>query len=161
MGSHSLSDPRIEPGSPALQADSLPSEPPGYKGLVKGTGLSSAAPSGSNWGRSTHACPQRSRGSSAGETLERRTLKWKESGRDYSRERIKPGARVLDPPGSRLGSIQGGYGCLQCYHYEYGHQICVYRLEGHRVFMLQPLDKPLRSLNFGVQEDCLHEHHVW
>ena len=93
--------------------------------------------------------------------MQRRTLKWKESGRDYSRERIKPGARVLDPPGSRLGSIQGGCGCLRCYHYVYGHQICVCRLEGHRVFMLQPLDKPLRSLNFGVQEDCLHEHHVW
>ena len=34
MGSHSLTpgdlpDPGIEPGSPALQADSLPSEPPG------------------------------------------------------------------------------------------------------------------------------------
>ena len=90
-----------------------------------------------------------------------RTLKWKESGWDYSRERIQPGAGALDPPGSRLGSIQGGCGCLRCYHYEYSHQICVYGLEGHRVFMLQPLDRPLGSLNFGIQQDWLHEQHVW
>ena len=30
-----LANPRIEPGTPALQADSLPSEPPGKKGAIK------------------------------------------------------------------------------------------------------------------------------
>ena len=41
MGCHSLlqgnlSNPRIKPGSPALQADSLPSEPPGKESVLTG-----------------------------------------------------------------------------------------------------------------------------
>ena len=34
-----LPDPGIEPGSPALQADSLPSEPPGYHVLMDICGI--------------------------------------------------------------------------------------------------------------------------